>query len=155
MAPDEGTDLPSGSLEETTEDEPNYYHDNQEGTEVVEVSDSETSEDPSQTAAENGPEYGDLDEGDQRQGEDGVEIGEDGQPIECKFPAWATDIGTLQSFSLTSQYSFSADGSLLITSNYSALTKISHQMSVTKCILVLEEVEDSVVKMIAKITAGW
>ena len=69
-------------------------------------------------------------------------IGDDNEPIKCKFPLWSTSgaydaedesmNGVWESFSLTSQYSFTPDGGRLIVSNFSHLGLITQQVSLTR-----------------------
>ena len=87
----------------------------------------------------------------------------------CTFPEWATSIGTLHSFSFTSQYEFTADGRHLLASNYSYIGRESHLISRTTCVRIVdsrngtveseedEEIteEEVYVKLVTKVTAEW
>ena len=69
-------------------------------------------------------------------------MGDDNEPIKCKFPSWsmsgaidaedASQDGTWESFSLTSQYYFTPDGGRLIVSNFSHFFQVSQQVSLTR-----------------------
>ena len=71
-----------------------------------------------------------------------VVMGDDNEPIKCKFPSWsmsgaidaedASQDGTWESFSLTSQYYFTPDGGRLIVSNFSHFFQVSQQVSLTR-----------------------
>ena len=76
----------------------------------------------------------------------------------CIFPQWALEMGALYSFSFSSKYEFSADGFTLSLSNYSTVSKKSHELSRTICVSNVTEEEPSVsenyVKMVTKVIAN-
>ena len=81
----------------------------------------------------------------------------DASLLECTFPQWATDIGTLHSFALTSQYTFSEDGTTMKMSNYSHLSGEGVPQSISVCQKIVEELYSStaMVRMVVKVTAQW
>jgi len=91
-------------------------------------------------------------------------MGDDNEPIKCKFPSWsmsgaidaedASQDGTWESFSLTSQYYFTPDGGRLIVSNFSHFFQVSQQVSLTRCELIVDNQEDESIKMVVKVIAG-
>lgn len=79
-----------------------------------------------------------------------------GAPSEtCSFPEWATAVGTFYNFVFTSIYEFSEDGTSLFVSNYSLTKDEAHQISLTECHSVREELEGEEIKLVTKVTAGW
>ena len=76
--------------------------------------------------------------------------------LECTFPQWATDIGTLHSFALTSQYTFSEDRMTMTMANYSHLSKEAFPASISVCQKVVEELTSvAYARLVVKVTAGW
>ena len=73
--------------------------------------------------------------------------------VSCKYPDWAVEMGPLISFSFSSKYQFINRGEVLSFSNYSTVSKISHEMSRTSCVEVEEEGEHYI-KMVTKVTAN-
>ena len=74
----------------------------------------------------------------------------------CTFPYWATDIGVLHSFALTSQYTFSEDLSTMTMANYSHLSKEAFPSSVAVCQKIVEQLTQvDYVRVIVKVTAQW
>ena len=71
----------------------------------------------------------------------------------CRFPEWAVEMGSLYSFSFSSKYDFTDDGFVLSLSNYSSVSKKSHELSRTICVSEEEEAEDYV-KMVTKVIAN-
>ena len=71
----------------------------------------------------------------------------------CHFPRWARDMGPLLSFSFSSKYEFSADGTILSLGNYSTVSNRSHEMSRTNCVKMIEEEEGHYVKMVTRVRA--
>jgi len=72
----------------------------------------------------------------------------------CTFPYWATDIGVLHSFALTSQYTFSEDLSTMTMANYSHLSKEAFPSSVAVCQKIVEQLTQvDYVRLIVKVTA--
>ena len=76
--------------------------------------------------------------------------------LECTFPQWATDIGTLHSFTLTSQYTFSDDRTTMTRSSYNHLSEEATTASVSVCQKIVEELTSvAYVRMVVKVTAQW
>ncbi len=74
----------------------------------------------------------------------------------CEFPMWATQIGTLHSFTLTSAYTFSEDMTTMTMSNYSHLSGESHAASISECQKIVEELAQvPYVRLVVKTTAQW
>jgi len=72
----------------------------------------------------------------------------------CTFPNWATDIGILHSFALTSQYTFSEDRMTMTMSNYSHTSKEAFTKSISICQKVVEELTKvDYIRLIVKVTA--
>jgi len=70
----------------------------------------------------------------------------------CIFPEWALEMGALYSFSFSSKYEFSDDGSILSFSNYSSVSKKSYELSRTVCVTE-EEQSENYMKMVTKVIA--
>jgi hypothetical protein len=77
--------------------------------------------------------------------------------LECTFPEWATNIGVLHSFALTSQYTFSEDRRTMTMANYSHLSKEAFPASISKCQRIVEELKQvsSYTRLVVKVTAQW
>ena len=74
----------------------------------------------------------------------------------CTFPAWATDIGILHSFALTSQYTFSEDRMTMTMANYSHTSGEAFTKSISVCQKIVEELFTvDYVRLILKVTAKW
>lgn len=76
--------------------------------------------------------------------------------MKCTFPEWATKIGVLHSFALTSQYTFSEDKMAMTMANYSHLSKEAFPVSVSVCQRIVEELDQvNYVRLVVKVTAQW
>jgi len=78
---------------------------------------------------------------------------EQNEDSHCIFPEWASEMGALYSFSFSSKYEFSDDGFVLSLSNYSSVSKKSHELSRTICVTE-EEQSENYVKMVTKVIAN-
>ena len=64
-------------------------------------------------------------------------------------------MGPLYSFSFSSKYQFIEDGAVLSFSNYSTVSRRSHEMSRTTCVTIEEEDEEEFyIKMVTRVTAN-
>jgi len=72
----------------------------------------------------------------------------------CTYPDWAVQLGALYSFSFSSRYEFTENGTELLFSDHSSSSNRSSEVSRTRCISVEEEEEEEYVKLVVETVAG-